>query len=93
MKAGCIMVSMVYVVSCDICKNQMQMLNANSIGMAFKAVKKLPNWTRNGSNSKHTCPDCVTSAKDNAKIKTQRVGQADDCEASEGKAAEALERR
>ena len=60
------MISKVYVIACDGCRKNMQILKANSIGTAFKAAKKLP-WRRNGNNTKHTCPECMAKVDKTAK--------------------------
>jgi arsenate reductase-like glutaredoxin family protein len=71
------MISKVYVIACDKCRKNMQMLQANSIGTAFKAAKKLP-WRRNGSNTVHTCPECM------AKIIAEAKKPAEGCEVVAG---------
>ncbi len=60
------MITKVYVIACDKCRKNMQILKANSIGAAFKAAKKLP-WRRNGNNTVHTCPDCMVKMAQEAK--------------------------
>ena len=53
------MISQVYLIACDDCKKNMQILpKAHSIGGAFKAAKKLP-WRHNANNTKHKCPECI----------------------------------
>jgi len=66
-----------YVIACDDCRKNMQILTANSIGSAFKAAKKLP-WRRNHDNTKHVCPDCMS------KIKTEKTEPAEGCEVTDG---------
>lgn len=53
------MIARVYVVACDSCKAHIEILKgAESIGGAFKAIKKLP-WKRGKNNTVHTCPKCL----------------------------------
>ncbi len=61
------MISQVYVIACDKCRKNMQILQgAHSVGGAFKAAKKLP-WRRNGNNTVHTCPECMAKIIADAK--------------------------
>ena len=60
------MISKVYVIACDGCRKNMQILKANSIGTAFKAAKKLP-WRRNHNNTVHTCPECMAKIVEDAR--------------------------
>lgn len=72
------MISQVYLIACDDCKKNMQILpGAHSIGGAFKAAKKLP-WRRNSNNTKHVCPECM------AKIRTEKTKPAEGCEITAG---------
>jgi len=71
------LISKVYVIACDGCRKNMQILKANSIGTAFKAAKKLP-WRRNSNNTKHTCPECM------AKIVADAKKPAKGCEVEAG---------
>lgn len=61
------MISQVYLIACDDCRVNMQVLQgAHSVGGAFKAAKKLP-WRRNSNNTKHTCPECLAKVRKEAK--------------------------
>ncbi len=53
------MISRVYIMSCDICRGQVEVLQgASSISGAFKAAKK-SKWERDHSNTRHICPACM----------------------------------
>ena len=55
------MIARVYVIACDKCKQRVEILKGvNSIGGAFKAVKKLQ-WSRAKNNTVHVCPTCLGS--------------------------------
>lgn len=64
------MISRVYIMSCDSCRGQVEVLQgANSIGGAFKAAKR-SKWSRDHSNTRHICPACMEKA--DAKLKEKK---------------------
>lgn len=60
------MIVNVYIIACDVCRENMQILNANSIKTAFKAARKSP-WRSNSNNTEHACPKCLAKIIQNAK--------------------------
>ena len=68
------MISKVYIVSCDQCRNKMEVLQVTTIGGAFKAARKLK-WRSNAINTVHVCPECqiAVAKKANAKAIEKKV--------------------
>jgi Ribonuclease G/E len=65
------LISKVYIVACDHCRNRMEVLKTSSVSGAFRAVRKLK-WKTDKNNAVHICVECQAVLKEKkaaAKVK------------------------